>query len=92
MALSDKERESFPSRGDDRVRSNTKHHNKCVKRLEYSMRRSKSVLYTIVDKNMYDTLRMDISPCICRCVCKIHVGSYGEGWLVRSDGCTDTCN
>ena len=60
MALSDKEKESFPSRGSDNVQPNEKHHNKCVKRLEYSMRRSK-FLYSLT----YCAIMMEY------CVCKL---------------------
>ena len=57
--LSDKEKESFPSRsGDNVVQPNTKHHNKCVKRLEYSMRRSAPIslvmhVYIFIDTRIY---------------------------------------
>jgi len=45
--LSEKEKEVFPSRNSDNVQSNVKHHNKCVKRLEHSIRRSKRSGITI---------------------------------------------
>ena len=57
MALSDKEKESFPSRGNDGVQPNTKHHNKCMKRLEYSMRRSK-FLYSMALRDPGGILRV----------------------------------
>ena len=63
-ALSDKEKEAFPSRGGDDVQPNTKHHNKCVKRLEYSMRRSARIA---LDELLYKY------TCVCSCILQMHM-------------------
>lgn len=92
--LSEKEKEAFPSRSSN-IQSNAKHHNKCVKRLEYSMRRSKSVCacgvricsYSVRVTPLY-TLKVCMHvthSClfVCRSIREVYARSYGEGWLVR---------